>query len=435
MKIEMVRKLFLAIFLWGCSVGFAQGQSRSSTMIQVLVTPNKPDWNYRLGEEAAFEITVLKHQVPMEQVKISYGVGPEKMPPVEKGEKVVQNGKSIIVKGKMTVPGFLRCDAAVLIDGIQYRGMATAAYQPEAIQPTQVLPKDFSAFWDKAKAEVSGVPLDPVMTLLPERSTEKTNVYELSIQNDAAGSRVYGILCVPKAQGKYPALLQVPGAGVRPYQGQIALAEKGIITLEIGIHGIPVTLPATVYTNLAQGALREYNAVNMDDRNKYYYKRVYLGCIRAVDYLTSLPQYDGTNLAVSGGSQGGALSIITTALDKRVKYFVALYPALCDITGYLHKRAGGWPHLFMQQNGSAAEKARIETSAYYDVVNFARLIKVPGFYSWGYNDETCPPTSFYSAYNVISAPKELMLVQETGHWTFPEQSTRVSGWLESKLKQ
>ncbi len=431
----MVRKLFLAIFLWGCSVGFAQGQSRSSTMIQVLVTPNKPDWNYRLGEEAAFEITVLKHQVPMEQVKISYGVGPEKMPPVEKGEKVVQNGKSIIVKGKMTVPGFLRCDAAVLIDGIQYRGMATAAYQPEAIQPTQVLPKDFSAFWDKAKAEVSGVPLDPVMTLLPERSTEKTNVYELSIQNDAAGSRVYGILCVPKAQGKYPALLQVPGAGVRPYQGQIALAEKGIITLEIGIHGIPVTLPATVYTNLAQGALREYNAVNMDDRNKYYYKRVYLGCIRAVDYLTSLPQYDGTNLAVSGGSQGGALSIITTALDKRVKYFVALYPALCDITGYLHKRAGGWPHLFMQQNGSAAEKARIETSAYYDVVNFARLIKVPGFYSWGYNDETCPPTSFYSAYNVISAPKELMLVQETGHWTFPEQSTRVSGWLESKLKQ
>lgn len=47
------------------------------------------------------------------------------------------------------------------------------------------------------------------------------------------------------------------------------------------------------------------------------------------------------------------------------------------------------------------ENDKIETSKYYDVVNFARLIKVPGLYSWGYNDATCPPTSTYSAYNVI----------------------------------
>ena len=55
------------------------------------------------------------------------------------------------------------------------------------------------------------------------------------------------------------------------------------------------------------------------------------------------------------------------------------------------------------------------------MVNFARFIKVPGFYSWGYNDLTCPPTSLYSVYNVITAPKELSLFQETGHWTYPEQ--------------
>jgi len=60
-------------------------------------------------------------------------------------------------------------------------------------------------------------------------------------------------------------------------------------------------------------------------------------------------------------------------------------------------------------------------------------VKVPGFYTWGYNDETCPPTSYYAAYNQVKAPKELMLVQETGHWTFPEQQTMITQWLIDKL--
>jgi len=139
-------------------------------------------------------------------------------------------------------------------------------------------------------------------------------------------------------------------------------------------------------------------------------------------------------LAVWGGSQGGALSIVTTALDNRVKYLVSLYPALCDLTGYLHGRAGGWPHMFNESNAPfMAKDDKIKVSAYYDVVNFAKSVKVPGFYTWGYNDETCPPTSFYSAYNQIKAPKELFLMQETGHWTFPEQQTKIQEWLLKQL--
>jgi cephalosporin-C deacetylase-like acetyl esterase len=59
-------------------------------------------------------------------------------------------------------------------------------------------------------------------------------------------------------------------------------------------------------------------------------------------------------------------------------------------------------------------KEKIETSKYYDVVNFARRVKVPGIYTWGFNDETCPPTSMYSAYNVIPGKKELLLALEMG---------------------
>jgi cephalosporin-C deacetylase len=78
---------------------------------------------------------------------------------------------------------------------------------------------------------------------------------------------------------------------------------------------------------------------------------------------------------------------------------------------------------------------KIATLGYYDVVNFARRVKAPGLYSWGFNDETCPPTSMYAAYNVITAPKQLLLALETGHNTVPEQMERINRWLENFLKQ
>jgi cephalosporin-C deacetylase-like acetyl esterase len=335
----------------------------------------------------------------------------------------------------MKNPGFLRCIVTVPLNDKIYRGLATAAFDPLSIRPAAVNPADFIDFWEQAKAESAKIPLDSKMVLLPERCTENVNVYQVNIENYRYGARVYGILCVPKKEGKYPAILKVPGAGIRPYNGDEATAEKGFITLEIGIHGIPVTMDPAVYYNLEAGALSQYWNVDLDDRDHYYYKRVYLGCVRANDFLTSLPQFDGVNLGVTGGSQGGALSIITAALDPRVKYLAAFYPALCDLTGYLHGRAGGWPHLFYKKNLSFNnKKEKIETAGYYDVVNFARLLKVPGMYSWGFNDETCPPTSMYAAYNVITAPKSLFLSQETGHWTYPEQSEKLSTWLEEQLK-
>lgn len=240
-------------------------------------------------------------------------------------------------------------------------------------------------------------------------------------------------MCSQK-EGKYPAILKVPGAGVRPYNGDVATAEKGFITFEIGIHGIPVNMDISIYNYLGSGALSGYPNFNLDDRDRYYYKRVYLGCVRANDFLVSLPQFDGTNLAVTGGSQGGALSIITAALDSRVKCLAAFYPALCDLTGDLKGRAGGWPHLFEKDNYAFNNKKdKIATCGYYDVVNFARQVKIPGMYSWGYNNETCPPTSMYAAYNVIPASKSLYLALETGHWSFPEQNEKMNNWMLDKL--
>ena len=137
----------------------------------------------------------------------------------------------------MDKPGFIRCKVKAHVNGRTYEGIAAAAYAPENITATVQNPEDFDAFWNKSLEEARKTPLKPTMELLPDRCTEKVNVYHVSFQNMRWGSRTYGILCMPKAPGKYPALLRVPGAGIRPYYGDIQTAEKGAITLEIGVHG------------------------------------------------------------------------------------------------------------------------------------------------------------------------------------------------------
>lgn len=399
-------------------------------LVKVIVAADHPDWTYKTGEPVKFSFSIIRAGNPLRDVIVRYEIGPEKMPPIKKDSLRIAKGQLTIEGGTMKTPGFLRCIVTAFVDGKEYRKLATAAFDPQNIKPTAELPQDFDSFWKQAKEELSKIPLDTKMTLLPERCTEKANVYQVSVQNFPDAARLYGILCVPKKEGKYPAVLQVPGAGIRPYEGMIEMAEKGFITFDIGIHGIPVTMEKIVYDNLSKGALNGYWNVNLDDRDRFYYKRVYLGCVRAVDLIFSLPQFDGSRLGVTGGSQGGALSIVTAGLDPRVKYLAAYYPALCDLTGYLHGRAGGWPHYFQKNNlAFNNKKDKITTCGYYDVVNFARAVKVPGMYSWGFNDETCPPTSMYAAYNLIQAPKTLFLALETGHYTFPEQKEKLENWL------
>lgn len=429
---KIVNGMIIVLAMWISIPSWSQPVER---LIKLHVSPDHADWTYKPGEKVFYTVSVTQNEVLVPNCMIYYEIGPEKMTPVKKDSIKLTSGTTRIDGGTLTAAGFTRCVVTTRMDGKVYRGLATAGFNPGELQPAIKYPSDFMNFWNTAKEELAKLPLDARMTLLPERCTEKTNVYQVNLQNyrDGSSVRLYGILCVPKKEGKYPALLRVPGAGVRPYNGDITMAERGLITLEIGIHGIPLNMDPMVYTNLGAGALANYWSYNLDDKDRYYFKRVYLGCVRANDFIFSLPQFDGQNLAVTGGSQGGALSLVTAGLDPRVKFLGAYYPALSDLTGYLQNRAGGWPHMFDKNNPGNNTEAKINTASYYDVVNFARQIKVPGVYTWGFNDETCPPTSMYPAYNVIPGNKELWLYQETGHWTYPEQTEKVNNWLYTQL--
>ena len=399
--------------------------------IVVMVSPDHKDWNYRVGEKAHFEVSILKSSTLIDNVEISYEAGPEMYPDVKK-TTVLKDG-TMKWTGTMQQPGFYRLKVVAKVDGKEYTGACTAAFSPEKLVPTTVEPADFDAFWSKTLEEARWTALNPQRELLPDRSNEDVNVYQVSFQNIRWGSRTYGILSVPVKPGKYPALLRVPGASVRPYTGDTYTAPTKAIVLEIGIHGIDVTQPQTLYDNLMNGALNNYWNFGMDNRDDSYYKRVVVGCVRAVDYIASLPEWDGKNIGVTGASQGGFLSYATAALDKRITFLAAVHPALCDHTASLKGVACGWPHYFYWNKGKGMEK-QIETSRYYDGVNFVRRITCPAWVSFGYNDDVVPPTTAYATYNILKGQKTLSVYQQTAHFWYQEQWDEWLDWLRKQMK-
>ena len=123
------------------------------------------------------------------------------------------------------------------------------------------------------------------MTLLPERCTPTQNVYQVSFQTNVPVRGIYGILMMPKKKGNI-----LPYCGCRvPVSADARVYNLGdsIITLQIGIHGVPVDMPDGVYRDLGSAALSGYWRYSMNDRDEHYYKRVYTGCVRAVDFLCS----------------------------------------------------------------------------------------------------------------------------------------------------
>ena len=269
----------------------------------------------------------------------------------------------------------------------------------------------------------------------PEYSTDKVEASLVKIRTDRRHS-VYAYLLKPKKQGRYPVVLTPPGAGIKTIKNvSTDYAEQGMIRLMMEIHGISPKLTDDQFKDISNAFSGEngYLENGLDNRDNYYMKHVYVACVRALDYLCSLPEWDGKNVFVQGGSQGGALSLITAGLDPRVTACVANHPALSDMAGYAEQgRTGGYPH-FNRLNHMLTP-AKIETMAYFDVVNFARRISCPVYLTWGYNDNVCPPTTSYIVWNLITAPKESLLTPINEHWTSDNTNLKQMQWLKNHIR-
>ncbi|MCM1300981.1 MAG: acetylxylan esterase [Alistipes senegalensis] len=431
--------LIFCLLAFGIVSLHAENYPYRSDVLWVTV-PDHADWRYETGEKASVEVQFYRYGIPQDGITVHYEIGGDMMPADKSGSVVLRNGRAVVPLGTMRQPGFRDCRLTAVVDGQTYRHHIKVGFSPERIEPYTQLPDDFADFWKANKAEAARFPLTYTKTPAPEYSTERIDCYLIKLQLNKSGQAVYGYLFYPKGAeaGSCPVVLCPPGAGIKTIKEPLRhkyYPEAGMIRFEIEIHGLNPTLSAETFkeiSNAFNGRENGYLANGLDDRDHYYMKRVYLACVRAIDLLTSLPEWDGRNVIVQGGSQGGALAIVTAGLDERVTACVANHPALADMAGYKAGRAGGYPHFFRVAGMDTPEKLR--TMAYYDVVNFARFVKADCRLTWGYNDDTCPPTTSQAVYNVLDCPKEALITPINEHWTSEATERGHLEWIRRHLR-
>ena len=390
-----------------------------------------PRHAYEVGDTAALRITAHAGGVPLDDVEITWEAGNDRMPANLRGNAIFHHGVAELPFGTMAEPGFRWCQLHYIYEGKSKKEEVTVAFEPERIKPFTKMPPDFRQYWQRHIKRQLQLPMDVKLTPCPQFSDDSVEVSVVSFQCGHKGRYIYGFLSVPRDTLSHPALLVPPGAGINKPTPSNNLSRQGFITLELEIHGISPLL-SKEDRSTQQKVVGDYWYTGIEDRDTYYYNDVFLACYRAMDYLLTVSRVDKSRVGTYGGSQGGALSIVTAALHPAVKFLVAYSPAMCDMTGFRYGRAGGWPRLFMPSRMNEqhfdADKA-CATVAYYDVVNFARILCVPGFYHLGYNDPTCPPTSMQSAINVVEAPKTVCVTPRSYHWRYPEVTTKAVAWI------
>ena len=409
--------------------------------VELVATPSHPDSYYQLGQEAQLRVVAREGGVPLSGRMLHYKVGPEMWLPAAEDSVAFVNGEALVPMGTMTEPGFLACEYTFkAADGKTYKDLVKVAFAPEQIKTYTPMPADFRQFWQKALKEARQQALEPECFDVAEATNDlfETKLVRLHVGKD---KWLQGYLSLPRKakghEGSYPVVLCPPGAGSQHIYPSDYFPKQWCIYLKIEIHDNNQRLSGQAYEQERKKA-DGYVTRGMASRDTYYYKDVYVGCARAIDYLCSLPEWDGKNVIVTGGSQGGALSIITAALNERVTLCAPFYPALSDLLGFLHHRAGGWPKFFAEGKtpaGTPSEEVATQVLPYFDVVNFARQLRVPTFLSWGYNDDTCSPTSVWAVWNEITAPKERDITPSSGHWRFPSSQEKCLKWMKKNLKK
>lgn len=435
--VDMKRLITVFILIISAFLSYAENYPYRSDALWVCV-PDHGDWLYKTGEEASIDIQFFKYGIPRDG-EIRYELSDDMMSSDRQGSIKLQNGKARLNIGSRNSPGFRDLKLSLTLDGSTYEHHVKVGFSPERIKPYTKLPDDFSAFWQEALNEMHKTPLSYSKELADEYCTDKIDCYLIKVKVDPRHS-VYAYLFYPKnaREGSHPAVLCPPGAGIKTIKEPLKrryYAESGCIRMEMEIHGLDPRISTEAFNQISEAFnSREngYLANGIDDRNRYYMKTVYLALVRCLDLLASLPEWDGRNLAVQGGSQGGGLAIVAAGLDKRVTHCIVNHPALADMAAYAEKgRTGGYPH-FNRIPGILSPEA-IRTLSYYDVVNFARYVSAKVHMTWGFNDNTCPPTTSYAVWNTLDCDKESLITPINEHWTSEATERGQLQWLLNNL--
>ena len=273
-------------------------------------------------------------------------------------------------------------------------------------------PEDFDEFWDGVLAQAARVPLNPetnysaisaAMTM--SRSTRPSTTASTTCVSP-------GWYCVPRGnEGKLPVILALPG-----YQGEPAIpkewARKGYAALSVAPRG---KLRSNSQFNPGYPGLLTHN---ITDRNTYSYRGFYVDAWRGIDYLLTRDEVDADRIGVAGGSQGGGLTVTTSAMRPEVRAAIAGAPYLCGYVDSIElTRTYPYEEIndYLRLHPDSRDEV-VETLAYFDGINFADKITCPFIIYVGLQDNVCPPETGHALFDAVgSADKKLYASDGHGH--------------------
>lgn len=275
--------------------------------------------------------------------------------------------------------------------------------QLRAYRPPLTREPGFREFWSETLAAAAKVPLTPELSPV-DYPVDGLRVYHATYAGwDAA--RISGWYLVPEAAGAHPTLVVYHG-----YSGSkgaiydlLGLAGQGYAVLAVDVRGQNGDTPDP--TDYPSGHFMGWMSQGVLDPARYYYRGVFVDCVRALDFVTSQPEVDSDRIGVTGISQGGGLTLAVAGLDRRPKVAIADVPFLChyrravDIT---EQRPYAEIIEFCRSHPGAEERV-FRTLSFFDAMNLAPDIACPTLVSVGLLDQTCPPSTVFAAYNHLGS--------------------------------
>lgn len=347
----------------------------------------------------------------------------------EKGRApLVVPGATLVLTTSLSRAGFVRLQAFIVDskdkkipgtsrdhqNGIFFDGGAGA--DVASLRPAVPEPADFDAFWARQKAKLAAVPVKAVRTEVPSKN-HLVKIYAVTL--DCPGPRpVTGYLTVPvaaSATNRLPVQAAFQGYGI----GVQAVPSSGPwdrIRLEINAHGYELGRDKAYYDKFFDAIHTEKYSYAMDPAQNAnpetaYFNGMALRVMRTLQYLEGLPEWNGKDVWVEGGSQGGLQTMWAAALDSRVTKAEPRITWECDVGQFkIGRLQPGWRVPYVPALG------------YYDAVYFAA--RVPKscpvhILRAGLGDYTCPPSGLAVLYNAIPGPKSILWVQGSQHGYVP----------------
>ena len=307
---------------------------------------------------------------------------------------------------RFPVPGFYQIQVKVSTSTFQ-----ESVYQrrigisPEKINEPVDKKEDFDSFWNKALDELSKVDPEYKVSPIKREGKRNTNLFKVEMKS-YQGTTVRGWLEVPKKKGVYPTLLRVPG--YQENMEPIDVADDMIVfSFNTRDHGES--------DDSEGGRSWDMWVRDLNDKDNYYYKGLFLDCIRALDFLSTREDVDPDRIAIWGGSQGGGLSFSTAALDSRIALCIADIPYMCDYPNYFEITHWKEVDTWFMNNPDATWETVLNTLSYYDTKNFADKISCPVWMGIGLQDDICPPSTSFVTYNRVQSDKNYIVYKNERH--------------------